>query len=349
MNESKSFNSLYLLIVILIVVCLALITGFTLGTSYKQEIEVTPSLEPQIAENGCILISSLPYLIQSSGHYCLTGTLTTDEHGISILADNVLLDFNGYSIHGSQEPGNIFYGVYANDQSNIHIRNGEITGFLYGVRIDDSSYSLNTPFESGWHTIENMEILHSTFRGIAIIGNGNVIRNNSIRHIQGSLIEENSFAIGIESAGPGALIQNNYLYEIRGMGIADIGEGIGIAISENGDGSIITYNVISNNSLEPSNLTDWEGLSRSTWGIWVGGTSNVSVSYNQIHNYMNGIGFPHTTTDSLIYNNTIMGAYLPLSMDVLGSDVGDDEQAHTAVNNICDYEDCFRGLELIQP
>lgn len=347
MSDNQSSNRLHLLIIILIAICLALISGFALGSyssnaSQQTQITAPPSLaQVQVTEspNDCTLISSLPYTINAGGTYCLNESLTTDEHGITINADNVLLDFDGYSVHGTRDPNNIFYGIYANNRSNLHIKNGEITGFFYAMRFDDSSYGLSEPFESGWHTIENMEISHSTFRGIFITGNGNVVQNSIIRHIQGNLVYENSFAIGIESVGPGTLIQDNYIYNVRGMGTSDVGEGIGIAISDRGEGSIVTNNIITNDSLEESNITDWNGLSRSTWGIWVGGASNATISYNQIHNYMFGIAITSNATNTMIHNNSIMLSYTAIHLPPLVDRI--TAYPHIVYDNVCENEICL--------
>lgn len=284
---------------------------------------------------SCTAITTLPSIIIRSDNYCLTGNLTATSNGIVILASDVVIDFNGYSIFGSRASTNIYFGIYANNQSNITVRNGEIVGFFYAIRIADSAYGRNTPYLTGRHTIENMEISHSTFRGIGIQGISNVIRNNTISHIQGNTLYENSFAMGIESTGQGVLIQDNFIYEVRGRGTADIGEGVGISVSGAGSGGTITDNIIVNISVNESFETNWHGLSESTFGIWVGGNSRVIISRNQIQNFMHGIALSSPTRASLIFDNLVLGAYSPIELNT---------NSHTTLNNICNRP-CFETYD----
>ena len=287
--------------------------------------------------SNCVAITSLPYTVLSAGNYCLTGNLTASGGGINIAASNVTIDFQGHTIYGSQASNNTFFGIYSNDRNNITIRNGEIVGFFYAVRIDDASYGRPEPYDTGGHLIEDMEISRSTFRGIVIRGQGNTIRNNIIRFIRGNTLYTNSFAIGIESTGQGLVVEDNMIYEVRGRGISDIGEGVGIAVSGAGSGSVIRDNVIVNSSIEENDNTDWAGLSRSTYAVWVGGDSNVVIHGNIIQNFMYGIGFPSTVEPSLIFNNTITNSYAPITASAV---------IHMIVGNVCDW-DCLTPIDPI--
>lgn len=313
----------------------------TLAIVFILGVSLTTSTSPVIFEaqtvSGCTPISVAPYTIASSGTYCLTRHIITAQSAISINADNVVLDFNGYSIMGSRHPMTVSIGIHASDRRNIHIKNGIITGFMYAIRISDSAYGQSIPYNSGYHVIEGMTISHSIFRGIGIQGDGNVIQNNIIRDIQGNQRYTNGYAMGIEATGLGALIQNNRIFDVRGYGTADIGEGVGISLSSDAEGSLVLGNTISNGGLEESAQSDFGLLSRSTWGIWLGGETGAIVSDNFILNYAYGIGLSETISPSVISNNTIMSAYLPISVSLFAG----RDNIHVFSKNICSGVPCF--------
>ena len=163
-------------------------------------------------------------------------------------------------------------------------------------------------------------------------GDGNVIRGNVVRDIWGNTLYVDSFAIGIEVTGLGAVVADNYVYEVRARGEADVGEGVGIAYSSAGMGGSVIGNEVVNSSVEPNDLTDWDGLSRSTYAIWVGGESAVVVEDNVIQNYMYGITFSSTTGQSVVEDNVVLGAYAPIVDTTVAGQV--------LVDNVCDM-DCY--------
>lgn len=76
-------------------------------------------------------IESTPYTISTSGSYYLTKNLTHTNllaDGISITADNVTLDLNGFTLTGpdSGSPN----GIAATNKKNIVIKNGTVEKFL---------------------------------------------------------------------------------------------------------------------------------------------------------------------------------------------------------------------------
>jgi hypothetical protein len=92
-----------------------------------------------------------PYQITQSGSYQLTGNLVVPANtdGIDILANNVTLDLNGFTISGqvtctgagpslactgpvSGPP----HGILSSVASNITVRNGSVVGFFDGVELN---------------------------------------------------------------------------------------------------------------------------------------------------------------------------------------------------------------------
>lgn len=280
------------------------------------------------------IISGLPYTITSPGDYRLDQDLVTTGHGIIVKSDNVNIDLNGHTISGPTAGDTAAYGISAFDYDNITIQNGSIDGFFYGVYLSDlvANVGHTDEFSTTSHLIQNTTITNSTFRGIRIEGNDNIVQNNAISDIGGTTLYENAYAFGIEAFGD-ARILNNTITEVRGRGEANIGEGVGISLSYHVIGAEISGNTISNASPDiDSNYGDWPAASRSTWGIWVGGddTTGVSISNNIVENYSYGITFKRDSLGTL-QDNTVTGAiapfYLPSkSMDSgwdLGGNVGD--------------------------
>ncbi len=79
-------------------------------------------------------ISSLPYVITEPGSYYLTGPLVladTNAYGISIFADNVVIDLMGYTLTGPGIPGS-GVAIYQNGSlySNAWVKNGGVKNWI---------------------------------------------------------------------------------------------------------------------------------------------------------------------------------------------------------------------------
>ncbi len=85
------------------------------------------------------MITSAPYTITTAGYYQLgadlfySGNGSTNDAIITIAANNVTLDFGGHLISGSQSAATQLYGVYANEHSDLTIKNGTIGHCFIGV------------------------------------------------------------------------------------------------------------------------------------------------------------------------------------------------------------------------
>lgn len=263
-------------------------------------------------------ITSLPFAITQPGNYSLAANLhSASGAGISIDCDDVVIDFRGFSIAAPFSGSAAGYGVSAFNKERITIKNGAISGFMYGVYLSDLADNVrpNGSFDGGGHTVERLDIRRCTFRGVRVEGNGNVVRNNTIREIGGCTLYDNAYAFGVESLGPGAMIEDNRVYEVRGRGVQDIGEGVAISVSDYGDGSVVRDNVLLQSSREINNkYLDWPAESRSSYGIWVGGESDVLIDGNLISNYVYGITYKRTARGLFTrnrVNNAVVPYYLP--------------------------------------
>src|SRR5262245_47728812 len=103
-------------------------------------ITVTLGASPARGETvNCTPITSLPAVITVQGIYCLTGNLNTaitSGTAITIDANNVVLDLNGFKLGGlAAGPGTLAFGIRAVNRANITIKNGTVRGFFYGISL----------------------------------------------------------------------------------------------------------------------------------------------------------------------------------------------------------------------
>lgn len=76
-------------------------------------------------------ISSVPVVITTSGSYYLTTNLNAvSGNGITISANNVSLDLNGFALTASGAGNGI---ILPTTQANVTVRNGSVSGWAYGV------------------------------------------------------------------------------------------------------------------------------------------------------------------------------------------------------------------------
>jgi len=257
-----------------------------------------------------------PITITEPGDYVLGASFVAAKNGIVIKADNVTIDFAGYTITGPLDNATVSYGVSAFNYDNITIKNGSIVGFQYGIYLSDfvDSKSSAAELDGGVQLIEDMSISRSSFRGIRIEGQNNVVQNNTISNIGGFSGYDNTYGMGIETFGLNALIDGNTITDIRGRSLVqDLGEGVGISITRYGNGTILSNNVISNSSLEPDETyEDWPGDSRSSYAIWMGGDGSVDLfAYgNTITNFAYGITYKRTVGGTYA-DNVVNNAYVP--------------------------------------
>ena len=154
-------------------------------------------------------ITSLPYTINESGSYIVTGPLASTNHGIIVQAHNVTVDLMGFTITGSSSTN--FHGILAQGGEgvplrNVHIRNGGVQNFGHGVRfanvdvasiryltvIQNAGYGLfltglPSPVSmSQYITVEYCTIMDNQDRGIVVsttsgFAYGYIIRYNTLR------------------------------------------------------------------------------------------------------------------------------------------------------------------------
>ena len=112
-------------------------------------------------------ISALPFTIATPGSYYLTGNLTgtAGQDAITINADNVAIDLNGFTLSG---PGGA--GITSAAGQRISVRSGTIEGFTSGIRAANSVVF-----------VEDVQLANNPLDGINV-GAGSIVQSCSVRN-----------------------------------------------------------------------------------------------------------------------------------------------------------------------
>jgi len=159
------------------------------------------------------LITSLPFNITSGGSYYLATNLTGSSgfDGITIQADNVTIDLNGFSLVGV--PGSLHGISVPNAQQNLSIYSGTVTS--WGAAGIDAHNASNAQFEQ-------LRLAGNGGAGISVGTNSMVARCAASGNLTdglfvfgpGNRIEENNLTknhyFGITTLAPGNLVVKNY-------------------------------------------------------------------------------------------------------------------------------------------
>jgi parallel beta-helix repeat protein len=270
-------------------------------------------------------ISSIPFTIDSSGSYYLAANLTLSAagNGITVDADNVVIDLNGFTLAGG---GGALTGIFCPGAvQNVLIRNGTVRGWTTGI--DVSACRAGTI--SGLRVLANSADgvrAGSGFRVCEIIAEGN---GGVGIAVQGdSLVEQNrSLSNGgtaLSVSGEGSRIKDNLLRD-SATGLAVSGSGNHVSANTvNGNGP--NYNFAAGNHLNlllselpetiswPARVTlvgsltgvmNTDGLTLNTGNVTVDMNGHALVSGGGAAG--NGINVPSLQTNIVVMNGTVQG------------------------------------------
>jgi len=224
---------------------------------------------------NCTAITSLPAVITAQGVYCFTGNLSTSMtsgNAITINANNVTLDLNGYKLGGlGAGDSTETVGIYASQRKNITIKNGIIRGFQVGIGLDDSSPYTN----SSGHVVKEILADQNTRAGIEVAGVGNTVSENTVVDTGGT-----TFALdvgGIVVFGSGAKVTDN---AVSTTTATSTNQSAGIYFEE------ANYSLVQNNT-----VTDTLSQTGPSAGIYIDSSSGVFLRNNKLANADNGLVF----------------------------------------------------------
>ena len=134
----------------------------------------------QSYDNCTGYIESLPVAITTQGTWCLRGDLSTAMtagEAIAVQANNVTIDCNDFKLGGLAAGVNSrARGIYALNRQNITVRNCAVRGFFTGIGLANG----------GGHLVEHNRVDNSLYQGIAVSGDGSVVRGNLVRDTGGA-------------------------------------------------------------------------------------------------------------------------------------------------------------------
>jgi hypothetical protein len=227
----------------------------------------------------CTPVTSLPATISTQGIFCLTGNLATNiasGNAITITANNVTLDLNGWKV-GGQAAGTatLATGIYTT-AANVTIVNGIVRGFGTGI------------YRGGRGAVlRDMLIDQNINLGIYINGEGALIEHNRVVDTGGSAgTNVNVAGIFADSGSIGARISNNMI-----SGLTSSGSGSEWGIIANGPNATLRDNVLSD-SARPTGGGNSLGINPS---------KSSAVVNNIVSNFDVGI---YTTGGGIYAHNT---------------------------------------------
>jgi parallel beta-helix repeat protein len=284
-------------------------------------------------------ISALPYTISQPGSYYLTGNVSVNTaiDGITVHADDVTIDLNGFELNGNGEGANaITEGAASPARRNWRVYNGSIVGWGYAFDgLDVSNGQIDHVNASGIRAIglrlgagarvSDCSVEGSGGAGTAIaIGAGSSVKSCSTR----------AFFLGISAGSQSTVTRCNVTGSTNGVNaqgstiesctIAAIGWGIIVGAGQN---------AILGNQIDMTLAT-----SASSCGIWaIPGVNGTAIDGNRVTNSPIGVCLSPssgtTATRNSFYNMTVA-----VFTGYLGDDVPAAVVAASATNplaNIC--------------
>ncbi len=164
----------------------------------------------------CIPITALPAVIVQQGVHCLKQDLATSMttgNAITINANNVILEMNGFKLGGlGAGAATQARGIYALNRQNITIRNGSVRSFWTNITLDNQS-----PGGSSGHIVEDMRVEAARYVGIWVIGSRVIVRNNFVFDTGNSSINAFAYGIAVQDGG-GHVVTGNVVTDVTETG-----------------------------------------------------------------------------------------------------------------------------------
>jgi hypothetical protein len=211
--------------------------------------------------------------IGSPGSYTLgQDSVSSSVYNVYINASDVTLDLNGKRVRcaPSNPATGVTIGIYVVSQSRITIKNGSISGCMFGI---NASYSTQL-------TLDGVDLSDNTYIGANLAyGSGNVVRRSKFNTIRGYVSE--AYAIGINGIGANGIIEDNEFKEVyrqSGAAAGKTGEGVGVLLEPSATNVTIRNNTFTNTEIRPNTIA-----------IWGADGATGTITGNTITNFAKGV------------------------------------------------------------
>ena len=245
--------------------------------------------------------------LRVSGNYKLTDDIywTRATGAAVVVTGPATIDLNGHRIIGVGGADNTSMGVYAQNQSNVTVKNGAISGFSIGVNLLDTVAVHTEGFSQSNNSISGLTIRNCTTNGFMLGGNNSTVDHTVIIGIgvDGSDLTR---AYGGQFYGPNATFSNSRVAMLAGGS-----ESVGISFS----GRLTTGATVVNSVL------DGRVASGQSFGIWSSDAVPISIVNSYIHHWDYAVGGPSDvlySRSTFANNGTDFGAIPGGGTDVDG-------------------------------
>jgi len=216
-------------------------------------------------------------------------------------ADNITLDLNGHSIIGRfiSSSGPNFpaeFGISANGHSGITIKNGTITGFVFGIYLFSCDHCI----------VKDIISTSNNLNGIMLLGSS----NNTVKGC--TTADNGAFGIAMNIGSDnnevkGCVSNNNELMGIYIGGNPATSPSNGNTIKDTTTGSNQVFGVLIENSTF-NVVINCTSVNNMVFGIMIRNSHYISLLGNKVEgNLASGILLAPGTDDNLVQDNSIWG------------------------------------------
>jgi hypothetical protein len=267
-------------------------------------------------------ISSLPFNISQPGSYYVTGNLTASaplSSGITVSANDVTIDLNGYTITGPAMNPNA--GIAQTTGRNTRVHNGTVRGWSYGILLTEARVDHVTVVGN---SDDGIQVFQSTVSDVVAIDNNRGIYalSSTVTRCQvigGGSAGQNLF--GERAVIEDCIVSDSLVDGIVGKEGSVISNSAALFSGEDGivleQGSRVERSMARENAQDGIELLGgstavyctsmWNNAFGVGSGFWVQGTGNSIESNVSVSGGAQNAGFATDGAGNVFLNNTSQG------------------------------------------
>ena len=244
--------------------------------------------------NTCAgFIDSLPAVLVTQGTWCLRKDLSTPQtsgDAITIAANNITIDCNGYKVGGlGGGTGTTARGIVAENRLNATVRNCGIRGFMTGLELTGLG---------GGHLVEDNRFDANRTIAMMVQGDGSLVRGNRILDTGGS--DQGGVAYGIYTMFA-VDVHDNIIDVVTPDSGDDDDTSVGIYVLANDRGTVRGNRVSVVDTL----------VGAGPYGIYLGSLGRMYITGNLVTGPGSGTGINCQNANTIAKDNMIIGFTIP--------------------------------------